>query len=849
MLRVIQLFASSLLILSIGAVAARGQEASITLLKGWPKAVSDNGVVAGEDLEGAYRWTAEGGYERLPDLDPEGDVSNPFDISADGGTIVGYSNDLPVRWTANGVEKLSDESGYCWAVSADGSVIAGVAHISVPVLGQKAFRWTQDDGLQVLETRISGEFTGNGTAYNVSRDGNFVVGQAQTVDGFDRAVRWLPDGTMEDLAAGIENTFHAALDVSADGRFVVGVGKTPEGELRGMLWHEAFGAEELPGFFSLAQSSAQRISDAGTVIVGRNSDWHGGNVCVWTDGEPRTIRDFLETDYGIDLTGWGWIDVPHAMSGDGTKFICEGDLNGQRVGFLVTLPPPPKIEGAIDETPDAAAGAPPRFAASPTASPVSAGRTIKDGEIIRARVGQPLELDFTALDPGGDDLRFFAENVPSTATLSPQPGDPVSASFQGTFRWTPAPEDLGTSRLVHLYVRDVEDRRASLRFELRGAPAIAPTVEPLTPVIVECRPGANRVRLETRVDDVEGDSLTVVWRVNGKYRKGETVAAGSVVAFEYDYPHGESEAQVEVSDGGDPVVANTTVTVQDTTSPIVVVAPRLTLPVQKGELFASRSALKVPTVRDACDEAPTVRSDAPSRLKVGRHVVTWKVTDASGNVASAKQTVVVVNEAPVADAGKTVRKATHRSEAQVRLNGRKSDDPDRHKLRYVWRAAGVKLKNANTSAPTGRFPIGTTKVTLTVIDEGGRRSTDTTQVVIRKLVKRRAAAGAARLHAGNAYELSVHDGARRTLQPLQETAHREAAAAYALASLPDLSPDASEEERATYSEVRTRQALHAQRAAAAFYQAYLLENEEASLHSAVEAYRGAVFALQDAAER
>ena len=226
-------------------------------------------------------------------------------------------------------------------------------------------------------------------------------------------------------------------------------------------------------------------------------------------------------------------------------------------------------------------------------------------------------------------------------------------------------------------------------------------------------------------------------------------------------------------------------------------------------------------------------------------VVTWTVTDEGGNVAKARQTVVVVNRVPVADAGDDVRKTTKGERARVALDGSASNDPDEHRLRYAWTAdRGVRLENAKSPRPAGLFPIGVTEVTLTVTDEGGRKSTDTVRVVVRKTSTRRDSAVAARSSAAGAdrgLRLAAQDGYGLTLA----AAHQETSAALSLASVPDSAAEADAE---AYALVRSRQALHASNAAALLYQAYLAEGDVDALGASVEAWRSARYALTDLAE-
>lgn len=833
----------SIAILAAGTSQTVGQEASIVAVPDstWAFDVNDGGFVVGQG-EGhvPFLWSQSTGAVLLQSIDPLDGYGVANAISDDGRFVVGRSGLTPVRWSSDGeAHALGPHQGEAYAVSSNGSVVVGVAYLEDG--RRQAFRWSAGEGVQLL-----GTFGGSGgisEAKGVSADGAFVVGRTQIDDGTYRAFRWSEDEGMRDLGAP-EGVSSIAQSVSRDGRFVCGSAGSPGiYQTRAFQWNESRGFEFLarhyPESFEGWSSYAYDISDNGAVIIGPGH--------VWTDNERRSLEEMLISDYGVDATGWtSNIAEIYKISANGTRMAGFGRYEGEYRGFVVTLPAPPKIEGV--DPPSTAASAE-RNSLPRTASAIStSSQILKDGDLVSAKIGRPISLAFQALDPGGDSLRFFSVGVPAAATLTPETDTPVDSSFRGTLAWTPTSADLGIVQDVHLYVRDIEGRRASLRFQLRAVPAVAPTIAAIEPVTVECRSGANRIRLRSNVDDLEGDRLTVKWRVDGKIRKTQAVAAGTQVEFEFDYPHGEHAIVAEVSDSFNVARAETTVTVQDTRDPIAVIAPNVKLPVERGELFALRSKLKRPRVDDACDEAPKVTSDAPAKLPVGNTMVTWTVKDASGNVATARQSVVVVNETPVADAGATVRKKTTAVRTRVRLNGRNSSDPDGHGLKYVWKAKGVRFDDPNSPRPVGRFPIGATQVTLTVIDEGGRRSSDAVRVVIRKKRKHRPNAAAARIHASSAYESARFAVTAGDCDPTMCLAWREVSAALALGEYPDAEVATGAENRATYNLVRARQSEYSKKAAALLYSSYLANGSETALVASVEAYRSMLHAQMDLAD-
>ena len=77
------------------------------------------------------------------------------------------------------------------------------------------------------------------------------------------------------------------------------------------------------------------------------------------------------------------------------------------------------------------------------------------------------------------------------------------------------------------------------------------------------------------------------------------------------------------------------VTVVDTTAPVVTCPPDVRAP------HSASPALGVPTVTDVVDAAPTARPEVPAVWPLGRTVVTWTASDASGNTATCAQSVTL----------------------------------------------------------------------------------------------------------------------------------------------------------------------------------------------------------------
>lgn len=166
---------------------------------------------------GAFRWTATGGFQNLGALEP-GYFSVATDVSADGTVIVGQggiqivvgnsstNGSRAFRWTSTtGLQAIGPLSGHTHAiatgVSDNGKVVVGVSaagplsyNLFLGHGGGIAFRWTEAGGIQDLrQVLITASLNLTGitlvNASGVSADGQWIFGNAfhsTTPDGETR---------------------------------------------------------------------------------------------------------------------------------------------------------------------------------------------------------------------------------------------------------------------------------------------------------------------------------------------------------------------------------------------------------------------------------------------------------------------------------------------------------------------------------------------------------------------------------------------------------------------------------------------------------------------------------------
>jgi len=250
----------------------------------------------------AYLWTAETGLVGLGDLPGGNFFSTATAISWDGRVICGYSKSAlsytyeAYRWTAeDGMVPLGDLPGgfyisIAYGMSADGNTIVGM---SVGERGTEAFRWTAAEGMIGLGDLPGGGVESHG--YKVSGDGRVVIGRSSFDDGSGGSVegfRWTEEGGMEHL----------------ESPYPPGYGFLPSG-----------------------------CNYDGSVIVGNSR-----RPLIWTrELGVRHLRDLLENDHHLDLSGWELTQV-WDISADGRTIVGQGrSPNGPVEGWVAYLGPPP----------------------------------------------------------------------------------------------------------------------------------------------------------------------------------------------------------------------------------------------------------------------------------------------------------------------------------------------------------------------------------------------------------------------------------------------------------------------------------------------------------------------------
>ncbi|MGH1491081.1 MAG: SdrD B-like domain-containing protein [Acidimicrobiales bacterium] len=158
-------------------------------------------------------------------------------------------------------------------------------------------------------------------------------------------------------------------------------------------------------------------------------------------------------------------------------------------------------------------------------------------------------------------------------------------------------------------------------------------------------------------------------------------------------------------------------------------APEITAPLDViAEATGQETAVDIgiATATDNDDPDPVVSNDAPERFPLGDTTVTWTATDASGNQATATQTITVQDTTP----------PTIVAPAEIKLGadnlvGIPADDPAI--ADFLADASSTDLVDSDPTVTNDGpeiYPVGETLVTFTATDDAGNLATATSAVSV-----------------------------------------------------------------------------------------------------------------------
>jgi hypothetical protein len=190
--------------------------------------------------------------------------------------------------------------------------------------------------------------------------------------------------------------------------------------------------------------------------------------------------------------------------------------------------------------------------------------------------GTPVTFALTGTDPDVNEVIILnANGVPTGATMTPNLPTSGPNGVTSAFAWTPTAAEAGTT-VVSFSATDRAGQQGLCSATIVVVVNSAPTVSCPAPATLSCSsPNGTPHTVTAHVTDVDGDALVVTWRVNGTVAQTDNVPSGgnttsADVSLSRNWPLGTSNVSVEVSDGeASAVSCSTTVTVADTTAPVV----------------------------------------------------------------------------------------------------------------------------------------------------------------------------------------------------------------------------------------------------------------------------------------
>ncbi len=198
------------------------------------------------------------------------------------------------------------------------------------------------------------------------------------------------------------------------------------------------------------------------------------------------------------------------------------------------------------------------------------------------------------------------------------------------------------------------------------------------------------------------------------------------LALDAPYPVGNTQITWTATDalGNEAEEVVQTVTVEDNEAPVITAPANITIQLQPGQESATDVELGTPTTSDNCGVAE-VTNDAPTSFPIGTTIVTWLVSDDSGNTARDTQTVTVLPADTETDL------PTVTAPADILVDTDKGIcEANNVDLGIATFTGDIPDGGLSNDAPTS-FTLGETIVTWTVTDRSGNSATAVQKVTVR----------------------------------------------------------------------------------------------------------------------
>lgn len=309
------------------------------------------GVSSSANGNEAFRWRA-GVLTPLGDFPAGPFGSEATDCSGDGVVIVGFGTigsgeergftlrppgtmtELPPGPLAGAMWSRAD------AVSRNGMIAGGVTHFGGldPGTMQRATVW--NGASPTLLPLIPAPDAMAARVFGMRADGLYRVGRGDRSGTSPWIAIFWVTGTGDFRFFPGTVGYAEAFGTTATGHVSVGTASSPNterlfgvGEAVYWIGSDPTALGDLPG--GVFKSTAYAISDDATVIVGQGTSAIGNEAFLWTQADGmRRLKDVIEDDFGIDLTGWT-LSVARDVSAAGDAIVGWGtNPSGQQEAWL-----------------------------------------------------------------------------------------------------------------------------------------------------------------------------------------------------------------------------------------------------------------------------------------------------------------------------------------------------------------------------------------------------------------------------------------------------------------------------------------------------------------------------------
>ena len=223
-----------------------------------------------------------------------------------------------------------------WNISRDGQHVVGLGWISGG--GAHAIQWTDGGNVVDLGSTVTGR---SSRANAVDADGNVVVGWQDASGGFRQGAVW-NNGVQSLITNAVGGAMLAeASAVSDDGAFVVGSGGSGNGS-QPYRWSQATGGVSLGNIFNPTWLGfGTEVSSDGSTALGFYRPFGqfptSGSGFVWTESGGMVDLTTVAAGLGIDLQNTT-LSLPLAMSQDGKTIVGLGRQGiAFSIGFVLQL--------------------------------------------------------------------------------------------------------------------------------------------------------------------------------------------------------------------------------------------------------------------------------------------------------------------------------------------------------------------------------------------------------------------------------------------------------------------------------------------------------------------------------